>query len=547
MEWVGRSCRAYCTTQVAECLQIELAKLRYSPLDLWAVSAKDSGVVNRFRDVASLLHAFSGAISHGSFVMITVGDLVDEFRDCDFGDARLAKRVMEMASVLGNNPNLSITTAFKTKAEFEACYRFFDNEKVSPEKTLESHIRATRERIRQCDYVLLVQDTTEIDLTRPKQQVEGAGPMDHDCRRGAFYHPLVAFTATGLPLGIVRHKNWTRTELSKASKSDKSAARKQTPIEEKESYRWLEGLHSAEITAATCPDTTCVCVGDSESDIYDLFAYTLASEQPNLKILVRAGQRRVTADDEDWTEQVRKTIKIGGQSINVGARTAKIGKGKTARSRSREARTADLEIRKATIELRRPVDCDNRLPSTIEVNLVLCEEVSPPEGEDAISWLLVTTLPIDSDEDVQRVIESYCRRWQIEIFFKVLKSGCKIEYRRFENIDRILNCLAFYSVIAWRLMYICHMGRECPDIECEVMFEPSEWKSVYAVLGIEMPKVGCPTLNELIRAIARLGGFVDRPKNQPGPKTLWTGLQRCYDLSNAWNAFGPGSKKFSTD
>lgn len=487
-----------------------------------------------------------GVLSHGSFVMIVAGDLTDEFRDCDFGDTRLTSRVMQMASVLSSKPNMSIPAAFKTRAEFEGCYRFFDNDKVTPEKTLETHIQATRERISQCDYVLLVQDTTEIDLTRPKKQVAGAGPMDHDSRRGAFYHPLVAFTASGLPLGIVAHKSWTRTELSKASKSEKSAVRKQTPIEEKESYRWLEGLRSAEITAATCPDTTCVCVGDSEADIYDLFALTLASEQPNLEILVRAGQRRVTADGEDWTDQVRKTIKIGGQSIKIGARTAKIGKGKTARNRSREARTVDLAIRKATVELRRPVDCDGSLAAAIKVNVVLCEEVNPPEGEDAISWLLVTTLPIDTDEDVQRVISSYCRRWQIEIFFKVLKSGCMIEYRRFENIDRILNCLAFYSVIAWRVMYFCHMGRECPDIECEVMFEPSEWKSVYAILGIELPKVGCPTLNELIRAIARLGGFVDRPKNQPGVKTLWTGLQRCYDLSNAWDTFGPGSKKFST-
>jgi IS4 transposase len=86
--------------------------------------------------------------------------------------------------------------------------------------------------------------------------------------------------------------------------------------------------------------------------------------------------------------------------------------------------------------------------------VVLCEEIKPPEGEDAISWMLVTTLPIETDEEVQRISSAYCVRWQIEVFFRMLKSGCRIERRRFENLDRVLNCLAFYSVVAWRLMYL---------------------------------------------------------------------------------------------
>ena len=138
--------------------------------------------------------------------------------------------------------------------------------------------------------------------------------------------------------------------------------------------------------------------------------------------------------------------------------------------------------------------------------------------------MLVTTLPIETDEDVQRIISAYCVRWQIEVFFRTLKSGCRIERRRFENLDRVLNCLAFYSVVAWRLMYVCYLGRECPEIDCEVIFEPSEWKSVYTILNIEFPAEGCPRLNDLVRAIARLGGFIDRPKNHPGTQTLWIGL-----------------------
>lgn len=472
-----------------------------------------------------------------------VADLPEEFSGCQFGDARLSRRIQRLADVLGSKPNLSLPAALQTKADIEGCYRLFNNENVTPDRILQPHMACTYQRMYSLSYVLLVQDTTEVDLTRPQQQVVGAGPMDCESRRGAFFHPMMAFEPGGVPLGLVGQKSWTREEISNAPDREKAAKRRQKPIEEKESYRWLEGLQSAERAAAACPLTTCVCVGDSESDIYDLFAAAAMSKQQNLHLLVRAGQKRNTTEQQDWADQVRQTPSIGTQIVTVRARQAKTQVSKSARSRSREARTAEVEIRKATIGLCRPLHGDRRLPKSIQVNVVLVEEPHPPAGAEPISWMLVSTLPIGTDEEVQQIIESYCTRWQIEVFFRTLKSGCRIEHRRFEAIDRVLNCLAFYSVVAWRVMYICHLGRECPDMDCEVLFEPSEWKSVYAVLGLKIPKHGCPKLNDLVRAIAQLGGFINRPNNHPGTQTLWIGLQRCFDLSNAWNAFGPGSKK----
>lgn len=477
--------------------------------------------------------------------LVKAGDCAGEFAGCQFGDARLDRRVQKLADAISNAPNISLPAALRSKADIEACYRFFDNDKVTPEKILQPHIEATYQRIRQLDFVLLVQDTTELDLTRPQQQVRGAGPMDSEARRGAFHHPMVAFDAGGVALGLVGQESWVRTEISKASKAEKRTKRKRVPIEEKESCRWLRGVACAEQTAAACPETTCVCVGDSESDIYDVFAAARASKEENLRLLVRAGQNRNTNEQQDWAEQVRQTPRIGSQTVTVRARKSKNGTLKSARSRPREGRTAELEIRKATVEICRPSHGDKRLPRRITVNVVLCEEVDPPEGEDPISWMLVTTLPIETDEDVQLIIMAYCIRWQIEVYFRTLKSGCRIEQRRFEDIDRVLNCLAFYSVVAWRVMYVCYLGRECPDLPCEVIFEPSEWKSVYTIMKLEIPAEGCPRLQEVVRAIARLGGFMDRPKNHPGTQTLWIGLQRSYDLSNAWNVFGPGAKKFS--
>lgn len=476
----------------------------------------------------------------------SVIDLSDELRGCDFGDKRLNKRARKVAQALSRRPNISIPAAFKSRADVEACYRLMDNENVSPEKILQPHTEATYKRIEQEDFVLVVQDTSEIDLTRPSQQVEGAGPMDCESRRGAFYHPMVAFNEGGVALGIVGQKIWVRETLSNAAPTEKCESRRKTPIEGKESFRWLEGLHVTERVAQACPATTCVCVGDSEADIYELFVAHAQCNTANLQLLVRAGQNRNTTDRGDWKDQVRATAKLGNQSIRIRARKAKTGLETSARNRPRDARTAELEIRKATIKVARPVNKNAKLLAYVTVNAVLCEEMNPPVGEDPICWMLVTTLPIETDDDVQRIIRSYCIRWHIEVYFRTLKTGCRVEYRRFEAIDRVFNCLTFFSIVAWRLMYICQMGRECPDIDCEVIFEPSEWKSVYATLGIKMPEQGCPRLNDVVRMIARLGGFMDRPQNEPGTQTLWVGLQRCYDLSAAWNTFGPGAKNFSS-
>lgn len=234
-------------------------------------------------------------------------DLAEEFMTCDFGDARLAKRAREIASALGQQPNVSIPAAFVSRAELEACYRFFDNEQVTPEKILEPHYQATYRRMESFHVALLVQDTTEINLTRPQQQVAGAGPITCESHRGAFFHPLMAFTETGVALGMVGQNSWTREVLTSGTDSQKSQARQKMPIEEKESFRWIEGWHVAQRTAEQCPETTCICVSDSESDIYQLFMAACEERPANLHLLCRAGQPRNTTDREDWMDQVRAT------------------------------------------------------------------------------------------------------------------------------------------------------------------------------------------------------------------------------------------------
>jgi hypothetical protein len=176
-------------------------------------------------------------------------------------------------------------------------------------------------------------------------------------------------------------------------------------------------------------------------------------------------------------------------------------------------------------------------------------EVDPPDGEPPVEWILLTTLPIDTVEQVREVVRYYCVRWMIEVLFRTWKSGCRIEERLFEKLDRLLPCLAVYLIVAWRVLMLCRMGRSCPDMDCEAIFDPSEWKSVWTVIHHEPPPKEPPKLGIMLRLVAQLGGYVNRPNraDPPGPQTLWLGMQRMRDLAWGWNTFGPGARSKARD
>jgi hypothetical protein len=470
--------------------------------------------------------------------------LLDEVAGVDLGDQRLNARLAMILQRLGAQPHLSIPAAMQGRTEMEAAYRFFANDAVEPNSILSTHFEQTCLRASRENECLLVQDTTEVILTRPTQQVVGAGPMSTDAQRGAFVHPLMAFTNTGIPLGVAWQKQWTRTKLNTGTPEEKRKERSLTPIEDKESYRWIEGLRAAREVAKQCPTTRCVVIGDSESDIYELFAEPC--DTPGglpLKILVRAGQERATMQsgrsilDEARAAPVRYTL-----TISVSARKAVTNVETRKRASDRPARLANVQVRACSTVLRPTYRPDRTLPH-VPVNLVFVEEIEPPTGQVAIEWLLVTTLPIATSGDVESVVTNYCHRWQIELYFKTLKSGCRIEERQFEFLFRELNCIAVYMIIAWRILLLCRLGRECPEMSCEVVFEPSEWKAVYLVVKKKDPPPTPPTLNEIIRMIASLGGYVDRKQTEPGTQTLWYGLQRMHDFANCYDSFGPPAKK----
>ena len=475
--------------------------------------------------------------------------VVEETRTVDLKDRRLNARLREVLTQLGEHPTASIPAACGGHAEMTAAYRLFDNENATFARILAPHTEATRVRLGAQETVLLVQDTTEIDVTRPTQPVAGAGPLDGSIRRGMFLHLLHVFTPDGTPLGTLEGIPWARQEGARAPLS--RAQRAATPIENKESYRWVQTLSKAQDEATRCPGTHFICVADSEADIYELLTAAQVEPRP-IDWIVRSCQDRVLQHDADDAaahylhDYVLAQPRLFPQTISVRGREPKFGCETRGRRQARRSRQAQVEVRSARVTLRPPRRPDRTLPE-LEVNVVLVQEVDAPKDDEPIEWLLLTSLPVVEATQACKVIQYYCGRWMIEILFRVLKSGCRVEERRFERLDRLQTCLAVYLIVAWRTLYVCRLARACPDTSCEAVFEPAEWKSVWKVVRRSEPPPQPPTLGEMTRMVAELGGYIRRKSSPPGPQTVWIGLQRAHDFALCWTTFGPEATVRSRD
>ncbi len=129
-----------------------------------------------------------------------------------------------------------------------------------------------------------------------------------------------------------------------------------------------------------------------------------------------------------------------------------------------------------------------------------------------MEWVVITTLPIDTPEQVKVIVEDPRSRCCIEILFRTLKSGCRVEVRLFQDIERVLPFLAVLLNVAWRTRFVGRMGRGCPDLNCDVIFEPPEWKAVWSVAKRAPPAKLAPRHSDVVHMEASLGVHIERPK-----------------------------------
>jgi hypothetical protein len=455
----------------------------------------------------------------------------DEFATLDLNDLRLDKRARRILGRFASKPSLSIPAACDgCEAEREAAYRFFDNDKVDDYEILRAHRHATIQRMTAFPVVLLVQDTTEFDFTRPNEVVVDAGPLTYKAQIGFHTHAQVAFTPQRLCLGTIDANTWGRDP----DEFGKSRERAATPIQHKESYRWVLAYHRACEAAAQVPNTQVISIGDAENDIYECFSAALSTEhERRADWIIRACQLdRCLAPNEEH-QQLLQALQARRA---LGTFTMEITK-----KEGRSARTATMEVRSASVTLHRPQRPANqpRLPE-VKINVVWVRETNPPTGEKPVEWMLLTSLPVETFEQACLVADYYACRWQVEIYFKVLKSGCQVEKLQLETADRIKPCLAMYQIVAWRVLYATMLGRECPELSCEVIFSEAEWKSVWTVLKQEPLPKRVPSLGVFMKLVGELGGHTGQRWDGPlGPKRLWIGMQRTTDFGHAWRLFGP--------
>jgi hypothetical protein len=452
-----------------------------------------------------------------------------EFGGVDFADGRLRNRLIQLAQDFYARPLAPITQACNgSAAKVKAAYRFFKNKQVSMKKLLKPHIEASIHRAKQEKVVLAVQDTTSLNY-KTHYAMEGLGPIKNsDNVKGLKLHDTVMFTPEGVPLGVAHIKCWARSEEKR-----KREEHKKLPIEEKESYRWLESYRRASEIQELCPDTRIVSVGDRESDMYELFK--CAHETKNgADLLVRADrnrQRKIVKDEDElgllWDE-VAKEDASGQLEVFIP------GKG------NRKPRTAFVQIRYREVLLSVPLRAQG---PELKAWAVYAKEEEPPDGVEGLEWMLLTTVEVDSYEQACEMVSWYTKRWLIEVYHRVLKSGCRIEDRRFGDANTLEGCLAIDLVVAWRIMRLTYLGREVPDASCEVFFREEEWKAMYVYLTKDpyIPDEP-PTLNEAIRMVAKMGGFLGRKGDgEPGTTTIWRGLQRLNDI---WEVYKFMSEKF---
>lgn len=441
-----------------------------------------------------------------------------EMQAADLPDERLKKRLSTILTCLSKNAANSIPAACQGWSETKSAYRFFDNRRIGLDEILSGHKAATVKRIAKQTMVLLAQDTTFMDLG--KEEAVGLGTLKRNQSDNYLLHPTIAFTPSRSNLGVLGAKLWQRPEKNIAH------LRNQKPIEEKESYRWLESYELACEVQSQCPDTLVLSVADREGDIHEWFL--LAQNKPieeRAELLVRAKcNRRIQKEDGEYSRlwEALSVSPVRGQ-LTI----------KTPRTGNKPSRSATLNVRIKEVEFR---GRQGKTSRPVFMHAVYAKEACPPKGSAAIEWMLLTSLPVETYKAAETVIGWYCVRWEIEIYFRVLKQGCQIEELQLETDKRLLNCIGVYLVIAWRIHTITMQGRQWPDIRCNILFSEKEWKTIYLMQKKTKPPLKPPTLREVSRMLAQLGGFLARKgDDEPGVKNIWRGYSALQNYIDALN------------
>ena len=471
----------------------------------------------------------------------------EEFADVNLADKRLGARLITLCDRFSEAPESPINQACADWAETKAAYRFFQNENVEVGEILAAHRCKTAKRASKHKTVLAVQDTSYFVYTS-HPNTQGLGKISLKKGKnvkkiysnGLMMHTCLALTTEGLPLGLLDQKIFARKLRPKKTRTGKnSKPHDHVPVEEKESYRWLEALAH---TRQAMGDTEVVTVCDREADFYDFFKL---SDRIACPVLVRASADRIINRNRRYSEKdvvklwehMRRQPETGFYTIDIARRS------KTQHSNEREARTATVTVKFGSFRLNPPRNKmehgKEHLPD-IDMNAVYVLETNPPDGEEPVEWMLLCNLPVTSFEEAYEKVRWYSLRWRIEMYHKVLKSGFRVEACRLASAERLTKYLTVMSIVAWRLFMITLVARTDPATPCSMLLADQEWKVLFLKANKNKPLPRKPPpVGHAVIWVAKLGGYLARKSDgPPGTVTLWRGWKRLADLAEGWNLAG---------
>lgn len=437
-----------------------------------------------------------------------------------------------MAADLHAGPGYSLPQASRGSCEAKAAYRLIEGGRVAAGDVLGAHAEAALRRVEESgERVLLApQDTTSLNFAR-RPNTEGLGPIGNKAEsgQGFFIHSTLCVGAgQGEVFGALGATMWARKKED--FKAGAAGARNRKRIEEKESHRWLEGWRRAdELYARLGGRRKVVSVADREGDIYEGFALCLetkAQRGGGADLLVRAQHDRKQARGEggsSWSE-----VEIHGEAFS---HTVEVPRGKGAR-----ARKAVLEVRFMKVEVEAPAHKRKYLglEKPLVLWLVAAREVSPPQGQEPVCWRLWTTVEIGDCAAARTLLGWYAKRWQIEEFHRILKSGCRTEERQLESLAKLEVVAALDMVVAVSLLALTKAARNQPGAAADRWLSRGQCAALQRFFGGTSAEAmtTVPSLQTAVVWIARLGGFLGRKGDGfPGSEVLWRGWRRLVDLT----------------
>jgi hypothetical protein len=451
-----------------------------------------------------------------------------EFAAVRLGDRRREQRLQRVVEQCRAAPRDSFPDIAPTTADLTGLYRFIGSDAVTMGAILEPHSHETAKRCAEAGKVLVIHDTTELAFAGPSRRKLGKLRSNDD--QGFLAHVALAVAGDGSrrPLGILGVHTWARAELGNARREDgarKNGADYHNQVG-KESDRWFQLIDQ---TQDRLGGVHAIHVGDREADAFHLMRDAFDHE---VSFVFRMARDRVLLDEDD--ERLGRTSEVLSDcqdvfrlEVPLSRRVAKPMPSST--ESAREERTANLAVRGVKTRIARP-NYDRQSPPSLEVHIVYVREIDPPADVEPVSWVLMTTEPIDSPRQMREVVEIYRTRWIIEELFKALKTGCAFEKRQLESYETLTNALGIFLPIAWHLLLLRHHAQHTPDEPAERVLSPVQIDVIRARFPTLLPRA--PTAADALRAVAYFGGhFIKRP---PGWLILARGLEELLTMETGW-------------